>query len=147
MIIPDVNLLVYAHNRSVPEHTAVRSWWERAVNGAEPIGIDWTVVLGFVRLMSNPRVTVRPRSPADLLARVTAFLSMPSVRLVTPGIRHAERMRELFEISGAGPRMVTDVHLAALALELDAVLATNDADFARFPHLRTVNPLADLARP
>lgn len=146
MIIPDVNVLVYAHNEGVPEHAVARTWWERAVNGAEPIGIDWSVVLGFVRLMSNPRVTVRPQAPGDLLGRVAAILSRPSVRLITPGIRHAELMRELFESSAAGPRMVTDVHLAALAIELDAILATNDTDFARFPRLRTLNPLAETGK-
>ena len=82
----------------------------------ELIGIDWAVVLGFVRLMSSPQVTTTPQRPEDLLTRVSALLARPSVRLVTPGLRHA-------------------------AIELDAVLATNDADFARFPQLRRVNPL------
>jgi uncharacterized protein len=141
VIVPDVNLLVYAYNSAVPEHERARGWWEDAVNGAEPIGIDWAVVLGFVRLMSSPQVTTAPQRPEDLLARVSALLARPSVRLVTPGLRHAELMRELFAGSGAGSRMVTDIHLAALAIELDAVLATNDADFARFPELRRVNPL------
>jgi uncharacterized protein len=146
VIIPDVNVLVYAHNASIPEHERARVWWERAVNGAEPIGIDWSVVLGFVRLMSNPRVAVRPQAPGELLGRVTAILNRQSVRLVTPGMRHADLMRTLFEGSGAGPRMVTDVHLAAIAIELDAVLATNDTDFARFPRLRTVNPLTEFGK-
>jgi hypothetical protein len=143
VIIPDVNLLVYAHNRGVPEHEGARAWWEEAVNGAEPIGLDWSVILGFVRLMSNPRVAMRPQPPEDLLDRISAILSQPSVKLITPGLRHAELMRELFESSGAGPRMVTDVHLAALVIELDATLATNDTDFGRFPKLRTLNPLTD----
>jgi hypothetical protein len=142
VIIPDVNLLVYAHNRGVPQHEAARSWWESAVNGAEPIGVDWSVVLAFVRLMSSPRVAVRPESPRNLLACVSAFLTMPSVRLVTPGRRHPELMQELFEQSGAGTRLVTDVHLAALAIELGATLATNDVDFGRFAKLKTLNPIA-----
>ena len=143
MIIPDINVLVFAHNRGVPEHDLARAWWEETVNGAEPIGIDWSVVLGFVRLLSSPRVALRPQAPEALLARMSAILARPSVRLVTPGTRHAELMRELFRASGAGSGMVTDIHLAALAIELDAVLATTDTDFARFPQLRTVNPLAD----
>ncbi|MFW6292550.1 MAG: TA system VapC family ribonuclease toxin [Spirochaetota bacterium] len=136
-----MNLLVYAHNTGVPEHAGARRWWEETVNGAEPVGIDWAVVLGFVRLMSSRRVTARPQRPDDLLARMSAILARPSVRLVTPGVRHADLMRELFASSGAGPRMVTDIHLAALAIEFDAVLATNDTDFARFPRLRRTNPL------
>ncbi len=141
MIIPDVNLLVYAHNTGVIEHERARSWWEDTVNGAEPVGIDWAVVLGFVRLMSSRQVTVRPQRPDDLLARMSTVLAQPSVRLVTAGVRHADLMRELFLSSGAGPKMVTHIHLAALAIEFDAVLATNDTDFARFPRLRRTNPL------
>lgn len=141
MIVPDVNVLVYAHNAGVAEHPAARRWWEVTVNEAEPIGIDWTVAMGFVRLMSNPRVAARPQPPEALLQRIAAILAAPQVHLVTPGIGHAVRMRELFEHSGAGFRMTTDVHLAALCLELGATLATNDADFARFSGLRIVNPL------
>ena len=141
MIIPDVNVLVYAHNAGIPEHEAARRWWESVVNGAEPVGLAWVAVLGFVRLMSNPTVVARPQPPAALLARVEAMLAAPVIRLVAPGPRHATLMREAFENSGAGPRLVTDVHLATLAIELDAILATNDADFTRFPGLRTVNPL------
>ena len=142
MIIPDVNLLVYAHNAGVPEHEAARSWWEAAVNGAEPVGLAWAAVLGFVRLMSSPSVAARPQPPAALLTRVETMLVAPGVRLIAPGARHASLMRKLFEATGAGSRLVTDVHLAALTIELDAVLATNDADFTRFPGLRTLNPLA-----
>ncbi len=141
MIIPDVNVLVYAHNTGIPEHEAARAWWESVVNGAEPVGLAWMAILGFVRLMSDPNVAARPQPPASLLARVESMLAVPGVRLIAPGPRHATLMREFFESTGAGPRLVTDVHLATLSMELDAILATNDSDFARFPGLRTVNPL------
>lgn len=142
MIIPDVNVLVYAHNAGVPEHERTRAWWEATVNAAEPVGLAWAAVLGFIRLMSNPAVTARPQPPEALLARVEALLAVPGVRLIAPGPRHATLMKRLFETTGAGPRLVTDIHLATLAIELGATLATNDADFTRFPGLQTVNPLA-----
>lgn len=141
MIVPDANVLVYAHNRSVPEHEAARHWWEAVVGGSEPVGIDWTVVLAFVRLLSSPTIVERPLAPSALLAKAGAFLEQPNVRLVTPGPRHVAIMRELFEVTGAGSRLTTDVHLAALAIELDGRLATTDADFSRFPRLRSFNPL------
>lgn len=141
MIITDVNLLVYAHNSGVSEHESARRWWERTVNGAEPVGLAWAVVLGFVRLLSSPAVAARPQPPERLLRAVEAILAAPAVRLVAPGPRHPALMRDLFVASGAGSRLVTDVHLAALALELDATLASNDADFSRFSGLRWVNPL------
>ncbi len=141
MIIPDVNILIYAHNTAVPEHDLARHWWESALNGTEQIGLDWAVLLGFVRLLSHPAVVERPHSPGELLKRVDAILAVPATRLLVPGKQHAAEMHKLFDHSGAGHRMTTDVHLAALALQLDATLATNDADFARFPGLKTINPL------
>lgn len=75
MIVPDVNILVYAHNRGVPEHEAARRWWETTVNGAEPVGIDWAVALGFVRLTSNPRVAARPQPPEALCIELSATLA------------------------------------------------------------------------
>lgn len=141
MIIPDVNILIYAHNSDAPEHERARSYWERAVAGPEPVGIDWTVALAFVRLLSNPRVVVRPAEPAELVSALSEILAQPAVRIVAPGVRHAETMERLFRDTGASARLTTDVHLAALAIDLNATLATNDADFSRFRGLRTVNPL------
>ncbi|MFP4376576.1 MAG: TA system VapC family ribonuclease toxin [Spirochaetales bacterium] len=142
MIIPDVNLLVYAHNSGVPEHVVARRWWEATVNGSEPVGLAWAAVLGFVRLLSSPAVAARPQAPEELLSRIESILSSTNVRLIAPGPDHPRLMKKLFEQSGAGSRLVTDVHLAALAIQLDATLATNDTDFARFPGLKIVNPLA-----
>jgi predicted nucleic acid-binding protein len=38
--------------------------------------------------------------------------------------------------------LVTDAALAALAIENGATLCTTDHDFARFPGLKWINPLA-----
>jgi len=142
VIIPDINLLIYAHNSSAPQHERARNWWEQTITGSEPIGIAWVVILGFVRLLSNPKVVLNPSDPPELLSAVNEFLSQPTVRVVSPAAGHAETMIKLFRESGATGRLTTDIHLAALAIDLGARLATNDTDFARFPSLRTINPLA-----
>jgi predicted nucleic acid-binding protein len=43
---------------------------------------------------------------------------------------------------GTAGNLTTDVQLAALALELDADVYSNDSDFGRFQGIRWVNPLA-----
>lgn len=141
MIIPDINILIYAHDRGVPEHAAARNWWRRAVVGNETVGLPWVVALGFVRILSNPRVVRNPADPAELLEIVGEILSLPAVQVVAPGSRHVEIMTRLFRVSGGTGRLTTDVHLAALAIEHGAVLASNDADFSRFPALTRFNPL------
>lgn len=142
MILPDVNLLVYAYNRGAPEHAKARDWLETVLNGKEEIALSWVALMGFVRLLSNPRVVTDPVRPEVLLQIVQEWLSLPPCRLAGPGARHPELMSKLFKETGAGPQMVTDVHLAALAIEHNAVLYSNDRDFLRFSSLKVKNPLA-----
>ncbi|MFM7641512.1 MAG: hypothetical protein ACKO45_08180 [Cyanobium sp.] len=49
MILPDVNLLVYAHNADAPLHGQARHWWETCLDGSRPVGIAWVVAVGFVQ--------------------------------------------------------------------------------------------------
>ena len=70
MIIPDVNLLVYAHNRAAVGHERARAWWEDLVDREQPIGLAWAVMLGFVRLVTHPSVLVRPLAPVAALGHV-----------------------------------------------------------------------------
>lgn len=109
--------------------------------GIDPVGFPWAVSLGFVRLLSSPKVVAAPRSPEELQRIIRHILNQPRVRPVVPGSRHVPIMQELFETIGGSSRMVTDVHLAALAIEHGAILASNDGDFTRFPRLKVENPL------
>ena len=141
MIIVDVNLLVYAHNRAAPQHDRARQWWEDLITGQQPIGLPWAVALGFVRLVTHAAVLVNPIAPLDAVARVRGWLALPEVRIVEPGPRHLDIVEDLFRATGVGASLTTDTHLAALAIEHQAELCSNDSDFGRFPGLRWVNPL------
>jgi len=141
VIIPDVNLLVYAYNRAAAGHRRAREWWEDLVDREQPIGLPWAVMLGFVRLVTHPSVLIAPLAPLDALACVQGWLEQPSVRIVEPGPRHVQLLGDLFGATGLGGSLTTDTHLAALAIEHQAELHSNDADFARFPGLRWRNPI------
>lgn len=142
MIVPDINLLVYAHNRAAVGHERARAWWEDLVDREQPIGLAWAVMLGFIRLVTHPSVLVRPLAPVAALGHVRRWLDQESVRIVEPGPRHMDLLRALFQSSGVAGSLTTDTHLAALAIEHQAELHSNDADFARFPGLRWRNPIA-----
>jgi toxin-antitoxin system PIN domain toxin len=142
MIVPDVNLLVYAHNRAAPGHERARTWWEDSIRREQPIGMPWAVMLGFVRLVTHPSVLVTPLAPVDAIGQVREWLEQPSVRILEPGPRHLDLLGELFATTGVAGSLTTDAHLAALAIEHQAELHSNDADFARFPGLRWRNPMA-----
>ena len=147
MIIPDINLLAYAYNIDAPHHDTARTWWENCLSEFRPVGIPWVVSLGFVRIMTSRVVLVDPMSPGDALAHVQSWLERPQAHTLVPGPRHLGILIGIMHAAGASGRLTTDAHLAALAIETQSELHSNDADFSRFPGLRWVNPLAGASVP
>ena len=141
MIVPDLNLLVYAYNDGAPRHLSARRWWERLVNGVERIGIPWVVSTGFVRLMTHPKVLVHPATPVQAVDYVREWFQFPHVTPINPGADHLTHLRRSLAAAGVGANLVTDSHIAALAIEYQAEVHSNDSDFGRFPGLRWRNPL------
>lgn len=141
MIVPDVNLLVYAYNADAPHHEAARTWWEDVLSGREPVGLTWAALLGFVRLMTHPAVLVHPMTAGEALSHLRSWLARPNATLLQPGPRHLDLLDALLDEAGAAATLTTDAHLAAITLENNATLLSNDADFARFGGLRLQNPL------
>lgn len=141
MTIVDLNVLLYAVNGDAPQHAAARAWWEGLVNGGEPVGLPWVVVLGFLRIATNARVFAAPLSSEEAVARVDAWLGRENVRLIHERPDHWDVLKSLLDASGTGGNLTTDAHLAALAITYDAVLASTDADFSRFDGVRRVHPL------
>lgn len=142
MIIPDINLLVYAYNADSPEHTRAKEWWEKTVNSTQTIiALPSAVVLGFIRIMTHPRVFPQPLDPENAVSHTQSWLEMPNVELLTPGPRHFEILKHLFKTIGTAGPLTTDAHIAAFAVETGAVVYSNDTDFLRFPGIRIENPL------
>lgn len=141
MIVPDINLLVYAHNADASAHAAAREWWEGLLNGDLQVGIPWAVMLGFVRLMTHRAVLVTPMQSAEATARIRGWLAQPNVEHLEPGPRHLDILDRLLVAAGTAGNLTTDAHLAALAIEHQCELHSNDTDFARFPGLRWRDPL------
>lgn len=141
LILPDINLLVYAYNDGAPDHAKARKWWEGLVNGVERVGVPWIVAAGFVRLMTHPRILTNPLSPSVALDAVGEWFQYDHVMPINPGADHLKHFRTGLDAAGVGANLVTDAHIAALALEYQGVVHSNDSDFNRFPGLRWINPL------
>ena len=141
MRIVDLNILLYSVNSEAAEHERAHTWWEHAVNDEEIIGLAWVVLLGFLRLSTNPRVFPRPLSPGTAAAKLDAWLSRDNVRVVRERDEHWDTLKPLLSATGTAGNLTTDAHLAALAISHDAVLVSSDMDFARFEGLRWENPL------
>lgn len=142
MIIPDINLLVYAYNSDAPFHNESRMWLEHCLSGRTTVGLAWVVILGFVRIMTSSAVLTSPMTPAEAIGRAQSWLARPQSQIIVPGPRHLEILEEIMGSGRASGRLTTDAHLAALAIETQSELHSNDVDFARFSGLRWINPLA-----
>ncbi len=141
MIIVDVNLLLYSSFATFAQHKAARAWFEKALNGRDQVLLPGVSVFGFVRIATNSRVFETPLRIEAALAAVEGWLAQPHVHFLAPGPRHIEIAFRLLRELGSARNLTTDVQLAAHAIENQAVLCSNDSDFARFEGLRWENPL------
>jgi uncharacterized protein len=141
VVLPDVNVLVYAHREDAPHHARYRAWLERIVNGDESYGLSELVLSGFVRVATHPKVFARPSALPDALTFAEQLRSRPNRVPVAPGLRHWEIFCALCAEAGAKGNLVPDAYLAAMAIESGCEWITTDRDFSRFKGLRWRHPL------
>jgi toxin-antitoxin system PIN domain toxin len=143
MMLPDVNVLINAFRRDMPQHAICRAWLNLVVRGDARFSLS-TVVLGaVVRITTNPRAFKMPSALEEAFAFCENLLGQPHCEIVEPGARHWDIFRRLcIETETGGPRM-NDAWLAALAIEWGCEWITLDRDFARFPGLKWRVPTAE----
>ena len=141
MILPDINLLVYAYDPRSRHHAQARQWWEDQLNGSRMIGLAWVGMLGFIRILTNRRMYENPYTPSEILEIVHFWLEQPHGEDCSPFRSTFLSVGKLLNQLGTAGNLTTDAHLAALAIERGLILQTTDADFARFPGLKWNNPL------
>lgn len=142
MILIDANLPIYAHVSSFAQHLAARDWLDRKLDGFAPVGLPWASVLAFLRLVTNPRVFEQPEPMVEAWGQITEWLACEAAWIPEPTERHRELLGRLLGLPGMEANLVPDAHLAALAIEHGLTLCSADSDFAQFPGLASLNPLA-----
>lgn len=140
MILPDVNVLIYAFRADVPEHPLCRKWLVNVVNSDVPFGVSRLALAGLIRITTNPRAYREPSSLERAVAFCENLLGQPHCHAVEPGERHWEIFKRLCVETNTRSRRVTDAWFAALAIEWGCEWITFDRDFARFPGLRWRTP-------
>lgn len=143
MILPDVNVLIYAFRRDVPEHKVCHSWLARVVEGDARFGVSPLALGAVVRVTTNPRAYKVPSPIVEAFGFCDYLLDQPHCQVVEPGDGHWSIFRRLcIETHTRGPR-VADAWFAALAIEWGCELITFDRGFARFPGLKWRTPAAE----
>ncbi len=136
MILPDVNVLLYAFRSDVEEHDAYRAWLEGVINGDAAYGMSPQVMASVIRLATHPRIFARPDRLEDVMAFASTVLDQTHCQIVEPGPRHWSIFTALCRSANAKGNLIQDAWLAALAIESGSEWITNDRDYARFEGLR-----------
>jgi hypothetical protein len=141
MIIPDVNLLLYAANRHSPFHIEARRWWQRALQGTTQVGLCAPVIFAYVRLTTHPKIFVQPVSVEQAFRHVENWLSFPTTQWLVPDDSHSARVKSLLIKTGTGGNLVTDAQIAAYGQQYNGTICSADLDFSRF-RVKWLNPLS-----
>ena len=141
MTLVDANVLLYAYDSESPYHEVSRRWFEAELSSGRPLSFALVTLLAFVRIASDRRVFTQPLTPAEACSLIEGWLAQPNSRMLQPGPRTWTILTELCTSGQARGPMVMDAHLAALAVEHGASIATTDRDFTRFPGIELVNPV------
>lgn len=140
VILPDVNVLVYAYRQDAPKHARYRRWLKGVVDGPEAYGLSDLVLAGFLRVVTHPRVFSPPSPTAHALGFAEALRGHPNCVSVAPGQRHWSLFTDLCREARVKGNLVPDAYLAALAIESGSEWMTTDRDYSRFPGLRWRDP-------
>jgi toxin-antitoxin system PIN domain toxin len=141
-VIIDANVLLYAVDRESAFHDRSRRWLEERIDGAARVGMPWQSLGAFLRIVTHPRALEHPLAAAGAWDHVRAWLAQPNVWVPVETERHAEVLEGLVLRHDVRGNLVSDARLAALAIEYGVPVASADSDFARFPEITWVNPLA-----
>jgi len=135
VILPDVNVLIYAFRRDAPHHELSRRWLEAVISSDARFGLSPLVLSAVVRVTTNPRAFANASALEDVFGYCDELMGQPNCQLVTPGERHWDIFSRLcVETETRGTR-VSDAWFAALAIEWGCEWISFDRDFARFPGL------------
>jgi toxin-antitoxin system PIN domain toxin len=136
VVIVDANVLLYAVDSASTHHERARSWLDGSLAGAEAVGFAWIALLAFIRVGTSPSIFPNPMTADQATGQAEAWLGAPAAVAVHPTSRHVGLLRALLRESGTAGNLVTDAHLAALAIENGADVVSFDRDFGRFTQVR-----------
>jgi hypothetical protein len=140
-MLVDANILLFAVDDESPFHRSASDWLTARLNGPRRVGLAWPTLIAFLRIATNPRAFRDPLSPPEAWGHVRAWLACPPVWIPAPTERHADVLGALLDRYRVHSALVSDAHLAALAIEHGLTVCSADTDFARFAEIRWLNPI------
>lgn len=136
----DVNVLMYARFDAQASHeSAYQLLTDLRVDPAG-LALFPAVINGFLRLATDFRVITEPLSAQIAMDYIDELLASPTVRVVNPGAGYWEIFRRLVATYPPRAADVSDLSLAATAMERHLTWHSYDRGFARIEGLAWVDP-------
>lgn len=140
MILPDVNVLIYAFRADSTDQLRYKAWLEQVDNGPAAYGMSPQGLASLARICTHPRIFSQPSTMDEILDFYGALLGQPNSTVVVPGQRHWPLFGQLCLAAKATGNLVQDAWSAALAIETGCEWITTDHDYSRFSGLRWSSP-------
>lgn len=138
MVLPDVNILVYAFRRDSEHHAEAFSWLQETLDTPSTFGMSDIAASGFLRIVTHPGIFKNPDTVEDAFGFIETIMKRPNCVVVRPGPRHWDIFQRLCRDSRAKGNLIPDAFFAALAVEHGCEWITTDRDYSRFPGLKTI---------
>lgn len=142
MILPDVNILIYAYNQGDPRYSVASKWFEKLMNSSESACFCWETINGFIRISTNPAAMPTPYSLAEAHVIVRSWLEPPNSVFLKPTDDHLDLIHTVGTTANAIGKLHSNAILAAYAVANDATIASSDRNFLLFSGIKLLNPLA-----
>jgi len=141
VIVPDANLLLYAHDSASPFHNRAAEWWQDCLSGSETVGLCGVVLFAFLRIGTNRGVFLNPMAIEEATGHVRQWLARSITDFLVAQESDLVQAMQWLETAGSGANLTTDSQIAAIASRHRATVHTADTDFGRFGGVRWLNPL------
>ncbi len=141
MILIDANILLYAEDAACEQNKIIQPWWDDLLSSDTRTCLSWEVINAFIRIATNKKIYQKPLPLAEAIARINSWLTQPNIEIVTPLTNHWEIFQTMMKSGQTTGNLITDAHLATLAITHGCTLYSTDVDFSRFSKLKWVNPL------
>jgi uncharacterized protein len=141
-MLVDANILLYAVDEASSFHSKARDWLNTVLNGSQRVGLPWQSLTAFLRISTNPRALTDPLRPAEAWQLLDSWLDAPTSWIPIPTPAHREVLGRLVSDRELHGNLIADADLATLCIEHGLTMVSADSDFARFPEITWLNPVA-----
>jgi uncharacterized protein len=137
----DVNVLLYASDRSSDRHGAARRFLDSCAARPDVLCLTWPTLMAYLRIATHAGIFGAPLSPAEALNNIRSLVALPHARIVWEQDGFLEAYAHVCANVTVRGNLVPDAHVATILFQNGVgTLYSNDRDFLKFRSLEVRDP-------